>query len=173
MLIILQVQRLHSRNGRKVLLYIHSPAKVLSLPTQNYIGFYLNSFWTKLDLDWTKIVQTVAISCRKQITIHRKIDLVQSAYGLACDGIVKFSTAGMGAQSQLYGWQFGAWKRIVMEKMRVKVCDKTSLTETHMATWIITFRDWQQISARDFSKTERFAVVLHYIIRWISFHATV
>ena len=61
---------------------------------------------------------------------------IWSIYG----GIVQISTAGMGAQSRLHGWQFSSRKRIVIEIMRVKVCDKTSLTETHMATWTITFR---------------------------------
>jgi hypothetical protein len=49
------------------------------------------------------------------------------------DGIVHISTAGMGAQSRLHAWRFGSRKRIVIEIMRVKVCDNTSLTETHMA----------------------------------------
>jgi hypothetical protein len=39
-------------------------------------------------------------------------------------GIVQISTAGMGAQSRLHDLQFGSRKRIIIEIMRDKVCDK-------------------------------------------------
>ena len=108
----------------------------------NSIGFYIYCFGQISVTIERKSPNPVPLDAEKnsaQITIHRKIDFVRSVCGLSCDGIVKISTTGMGAQSRLHGWQFSSWKRTVIEKTRVKVCDKTSLTETHMALWTITF----------------------------------
>jgi hypothetical protein len=58
-------------------------------------------------------------------------------YMVIYGGIVQISTAGMGAQSRLTV-QF-AKAHCYRDNAR-KVCDKTSLTETHMTTSTITFR---------------------------------
>jgi hypothetical protein len=115
-----------------------------TLPPIRLHWFRYKLLWTNIGHDWTIFVQMGDIRCRinnARNIVYGKIDYGGSyTYGLFYGGILQIYTAGMGGQSRLHGWQFSSRKRIVIEWMRVIACSKTSLTETHMATWTITFR---------------------------------
>jgi hypothetical protein len=71
----------------------------------NSIGFNIYCFAQISVTIERKLPNLVPLDAKNsaQVTIHRKIDFVGSVYGLSCDGIVKISTTGMGAQSRLHG----------------------------------------------------------------------